>query len=98
MATLESWLNEQIVTHNIRVSPRLPLDERVKHFMMRWAAQNGRQLDETDAELAAMLVAMRFSEVTDASVILDQLRLAPAAATSWESVVEPQRRRSRRHQ
>lgn len=96
MSSLESWLNEQITTHNIRVSPRLPLDDRVKHFMLRWAAQNGRQLDETDAELAAMLVSMHFNEVIDVAFILDQLHMAPSS--SWNNVAAPQRRRSRRHQ
>ena len=102
MSSLESWLNTQITMHNIRVSPRLPLDERVKHFIMRWAVQNGRQIDDMDADLAAMLVSMSFREVTDANIILDQLRLSPVAreslTASWESIAEPQRRRSRRHQ
>lgn len=73
MASLNSWLNEQIALHNIRVSPRLPIDERIKRFYMSYAAQQGISLDAEDADLCSMLVHMRHGEGTDAGDILASL-------------------------
>ena len=81
MASLNSWLNEQIALHNIRVSPRLPIDERVKRFYTNYAAQQGITLDAEDAELCTMLVTMHHGEGFDADSALEALY-------QTESVVE----------
>lgn len=73
MASLNTWLNTQIALHNIRVSPRLPIDERVKRFYMTYAAQQGITLDAEDADLCAMLVDMRHGKGMDANEALTAL-------------------------
>ncbi len=73
MASLNAWLNEQIATHNIRVSPRLPIDERVKRFYTAYAAQQGIALDNEDAELCATLAQMVHGEGVDADSALQAL-------------------------
>jgi hypothetical protein len=99
MATLEAWLDEQISTHNLRVSPRLSVQERLTHFLERWAVKQGHTLDAEDIDLAAMLVSLRFSEIRDADVILNHFKTegsydsAAAAAAPSSSL-----RRSRRLQ
>ena len=79
MASLNSWLNEQIALHNIRVSPRLPIDERVKRFYMTYAAQQGITLDAEDADLCAMLVDMRHGDGMEAGDVLEALYQMDAA-------------------
>ena len=73
MASINSWINEQISLHNIRVSPRLPVDERIKRFYTAYAEQNGLTLDNEDAELCAMLVTMHHGEGIDANFAIDAL-------------------------
>lgn len=73
MASLNSWINTQIALHNIRVSPRLPIDERIKRFYMSYAAQQGITLDAEDADLCSILVHMRHGEGMDAGDILTSL-------------------------
>ena len=98
MTTLETWLDTQISTHNLRVSPRLPVQERLTHFLERWAVKQGHTLDADDIDLAAMLVSLRFSEIRDADVILNHFKTMgsydSAAAPAAPSVL----RRSRRLQ
>lgn len=72
-ASLNSWINEQISLHNVRVSPRLPLDERVKRFYTIYAAQQGITLDDEDADLCATLAAMYHGEGVDADAALEAL-------------------------
>jgi hypothetical protein len=73
MASLNAWLNEQIATHNIRVSPRLPIDERIKRFYTTYAAQQGITIDNEDAELCATLAQMYHGEGVDADSALEAL-------------------------
>jgi hypothetical protein len=82
MASLNAWLNEQIATHNIRVSPRLPIDERIKRFYTTYAAQQGITIDNEDAELCAMLVQMYHGEGIHADSALESLY-------SIDSTIEP---------
>ena len=58
---------------NVRVSPRLPVEERVKQFYMRYSAQNGTPIDETDAELCAMLVGMRYQDNPSPAAAMNSL-------------------------
>ena len=97
MATLETWLNEQISTHNLRVSPRLPVQERLTHFLERWAVKQGHTLDTDDIELAAMLVSLRFSEIRDADVILNHFK-TEGSYDSTATAPSSSPRRSRRLQ
>ncbi len=85
MSTLESWLDTQISTHNLRVSPRLPVQERLTHFLERWAVKQGHTLDADDIDLAAMLVSLRFSEIRDADVILNHFK----TEGSYDSAAPP---------
>lgn len=73
MASIHTWLNTQIAIHNIRVSPRLPIDERIKRFYTSYAAQQGITLDDEDADLCAMLVLMRHGEGVEAEDALTSL-------------------------
>lgn len=74
MATsLNSWINEQIAIHNIRVSPRLPTEDRVKRFYTVYAAQQGITLDDEDADLCAILASMYHGEGVDADAALEAL-------------------------
>lgn len=84
MASLNAWLNEQIATHNIRVSPRLPMDERIKRFYTIYAAQQGITLDNEDAELCAMLVEMYHGEGVDADSALESLYQTESPVESRE--------------
>ena len=72
-ASLNSWINEQIAIHNIRVSPRLPIEDRVKRFYTAYAAQKGIALDDEDAELCAALASMYHGEGVDADTALEAL-------------------------
>ena len=85
MASMNIWLNEQIAIHNIRVSPRLPIEDRVKRFYTIYAERQGITLDEEDAELCSMLVNMRHGEGVDAGDIIDTLYVTD---TITESPVE----------
>jgi len=73
MASMNIWLNEQIAIHNIRVSPRLPIEDRVKRFYTIYAERQGITLDEEDAELCSMLVNMRHGEGVDAGDVIEAL-------------------------
>lgn len=81
---MNAWLNEQIAIHNIRVSPRLPIEDRVKRFYTAYAAQEGITLDDEDADLCAMLVNMRHGDGIDARFVIDALY-----TTTAETPVEP---------
>jgi hypothetical protein len=72
-ASLNSWINEQIAIHNIRVSPRLPIEDRVKRFYTAYAAQQGIALDDEDAELCTALASMYHGEGVDANTALEAL-------------------------
>lgn len=72
-ASLNSWINEQIAIYNIRVSPRLPIEDRVKRFYTAYAAQKGIALDDEDAELCAALASMYHGEGVDADTALEAL-------------------------
>ncbi len=91
-ASLNSWINEQISLHNIRVSPRLPLEDRVKRFYTVYAAQQGITLDDEDADLCAILASMYHGKGVDADAALEALYATDAA----DEVAEPVATRSSR--
>ena len=90
-ASLHSWINEQIAIHNIRVSPRLPTEDRVKRFYTVYAAQKGIALDDEDAELCAVLASMYHGEGVDADTALEALYATDAAPTAAEPVIRSSR-------
>ncbi len=85
-ASLNSWINEQISLHNIRVSPRLPLEDRVKRFYTVYAAQQGITLDDEDADLCAILASMYHGKSVDADAALEALYATDAADEAPEQV------------
>ncbi len=104
-SSLHSWINTQIAIHNIRVSPRLPTEDRVKRFYTVYAAQQGITLDDEDAELCATLASMYHGEGVGADSALEALYQtderdpeptpAPAARQSRQTDIRKCRRSPR---
>lgn len=86
---MNAWLNQQIAIHNIRVSPRLPIEDRVKRFYTAYAAQQGITLDDEDADLCAILVNMRYADGIDARFAIDALYTNTATTTEVEEPSTP---------
>jgi hypothetical protein len=95
MASMNIWLNEQIAIHNIRVSPRLPIEDRVKRFYTIYAERQGITLDEEDAELCSMLVNMRHGEGVDAGDVIEALYVTDTVAAEEPVEYTNQNRQSR---
>jgi hypothetical protein len=57
--TLEAWLDEASISIGLRMSPRQPLQTRLAKYVQRYYEQQGRYVDDDDANICALLLTIK---------------------------------------
>ena len=60
--SLTNALNDAIAKHGFRISPRLPLGDRLARYAELYYESQGRWVDEDDARTAASMMMLKYSE------------------------------------
>jgi len=61
MQSLEVILNNAIMRHGLRISPRMSVGDRLTKFIQYYYESNGRHLSALEAEACAGLVTLKYS-------------------------------------
>jgi len=78
--SLTNALNDAIAKHGFRISPRLPLGDRLARYSQLYYESQGRWVDEDDAQAAASMIMLKYSDV-DRNPRTDKMFIDTTTAT-----------------